>query len=88
MKLQIVIVCTFLAFLSACQSLPSDEEASRLILENHALSGKRVEIKSGQFVEKENLVEDLVESQFVMLGETHDNTLHHEYQAWAILHEG
>jgi len=53
-------------------------------LENHSLSGKIWDVKDKRFIEREVLLENIRQSDFIFLGETHDNNLHHEYQAWVI----
>lgn len=72
-----------LLILSAC-GLMSGDDAYPLILKDHVLAGKIWDVRKGRFIEKVQLKEGIRQSEFILLGETHDNPLHHEYQSWVI----
>lgn len=72
-----------LLFLSSCGTM-SGHDVYPLVLEDHVLSGKIWDVRSGKFVDREKLVEASRQGEYILLGETHDNRLHHEYQAWLI----
>lgn len=75
-------VCLSLIFglLSACAS----SDHSKLILQEHPLVGKIWDIKKKAFVERADLIQAMLASEFILLGERHDNRVHHQYQAWVI----
>jgi uncharacterized iron-regulated protein len=52
--------------------------------DQHPLEEKIWDVVNGTFVTREQIVPELVQSDYVLLGETHDNPLHHEYQAWSM----
>lgn len=79
----IPVFISSLFFLSSCGTMPNETEYP-LILKDHSLSGKIWDVKNSQFIEKAKLIEGIRQSDFILLGETHDNRLHHEYQSWMI----
>ena len=81
-KLITIFVLIFLT-LNGCRD-ESINGSYPLILENHSLTGKIWDVKAGHFIEKKALLEEIRQSDFILLGETHDNILHHEYQAWVL----
>lgn len=81
--------CAFLLFfISACLAFPlgSKEriETSPLFLQEHVLNDKIYDIKNSRFINKANMLDSLIDSKYILLGETHDNIKHHENQAWVI----
>lgn len=83
-KIKVTIVFSIaLSVLAACGIMP-EEDVYPLILEDHALAEKIWDVKAGQFVSKERLLEAVRQKDYILLGETHDNLLHHKYQAWLI----
>ena len=79
----ILILVLSLLTLTGC-STESINDSYLVTLENHSLSGKIWDVKAKHFIEREVLLENIRQSDFIFLGETHDNNLHHEYQAWVI----
>jgi uncharacterized iron-regulated protein len=79
----ILILVLSLLTLTGC-STESINDSYPVTLVNHSLSGKIWDVKAKHFIEREVLLENIHQSNFIFLGETHDNTLHHEYQAWVI----
>ena len=70
--------------LSAC-TMPVKKSADiKLIHSDHVLAGKIWDVKAGRFIDKQALAKSIVASDYLLLGETHDNPLHHQGQAWAI----
>ena len=51
------------------------------LLLQHKLVGRIWRPSDGRFVDQDTLVEDLVRSSFILLGEKHDNKDHHLLQA-------
>ena len=75
--------------LAACSLSPESpkkeiDTADKMLLTDHPLVGKIWDVNAGQFINKQQLAEHIVKSNYLMLGETHDNKIHHQNQAWAI----
>jgi uncharacterized iron-regulated protein len=70
--------------LAGCHSVSRDSTSSNLTLTHHDLVDKIWNVKSKQFVDKQQLLSDIVDNEYILLGETHDNPVHHQYQAWVI----
>lgn len=68
-----------LSYNAAANDSPS--APPEMTLNNHMLAGKIWAVSDNRFVEKEHVIKELLESNYVLLGETHDNPLHHAYQA-------
>lgn len=77
------LIAFFLFVFSACNNMTVGNKYP-LVLGDHVLAGKIWDVKAGKFVEKQKLVEKSRQRKFILLGETHDNRLHHQYQAWLI----
>ncbi len=81
--------CAFLLILIfVCLPYPLESkeqiESYPLVLQGHVLNDKIYDIKNGRFINKANLLSSILESKYILLGETHDNIKHHENQAWVI----
>lgn len=81
--------CAFLwVCISVCLALPLESKeqrgASLLVLQEHVLNNKIYDIKNSRFINKANLLDSLIDSKYILLGETHDNIKHHENQTWVI----
>ena len=83
------------AFLIVCQSLlllvfslsafaKDDKEPYKLIQQNHPLVGKIWDVNKQRYITKDQLLEKVLISDYVLLGETHDNIKHHEDHGWVI----
>jgi uncharacterized iron-regulated protein len=70
--------------LVTCTTIFAAEGKPKLILQHHVLSGKIWDVRAGQFVTKEDLANWIKQSNYILLGETHDNPLHHQHQAWVL----
>lgn len=85
MKIKITLWALGLLFLlTGCHSASRDSLISGLSLTEHPLADKIWRVESNQFVDKQRLFKDLVDNEYILLGETHDNPLHHKYQAWVV----
>ena len=71
-----------LTFLSGC--IPSSVKKPKLVLWDHPLVGKVWDVKQQHFVEQAALVEQTLASEYILLGERHDNLVHHQHQVWFI----
>jgi uncharacterized iron-regulated protein len=79
--------------LTACSLFPERLEKQSdaikpLLLTDHVLAGKIWDVTARQFVNKQHLAEHIVNSDYLLLGETHDNPQHHQGHAWAITQLG
>lgn len=79
-----LLVLLVLVGLAACNSLPTKTAQTPLLLADHVLADKIWDVRAQQFIGQQQLLERLVDSEFLLLGETHDNPLHHRYQSWVI----
>jgi len=73
-----------LVLLSACSVFPEKAKVPALLHSDHVLASKIWDVRAQQFINQQQLLEQVVESEFLLLGETHDNPVHHRYQAWVI----
>lgn len=55
--------------------------APRLELADHALAGRIWDVVAQRYVDEDEALRRLARADYVLLGETHDNTRHHELQA-------
>lgn len=88
-----LLVAVAVLSLTACSLSPELTEdkhvaASRMLLSDHPLVGKIWDVRAAQFVDKQQVAKRIIESDYLMLGETHDNAKHHQGQAWAIAQLG
>lgn len=61
-----------------------DHKPANFIEETHPLTGKIWDVTGQQYIARDQLLQKALSSDYVMLGETHDNIKHHEGQAWFI----
>ena len=59
-------------------------EALKLLPQNHELIGKIWSTRDKIFIDKQQLLNSVYQSDYVLLGETHDNLKHHEDHGWMI----
>jgi len=75
----------FALILCSCQSNPTNplhQQAPNAQLEkNHALIGKIWDVKNKNFIDRQQLVNNVTASHYILLGETHDNLQHHKDHA-------
>lgn len=62
----------------------SNGEPFALKYQNHPLAGKIWGRKEQRFITQAELVKQLAGNDYILLGETHDNSAHHQHQAWII----
>lgn len=81
-----VIGMLILLLLSSCQMGETKHAASSstLLLTQHPLVGKIWDVTQQEFIDEQALVNEVLDSRYVLLGETHDNIVHHEKQAWIL----
>ncbi|WP_455202961.1 ChaN family lipoprotein [Kaarinaea lacus] len=83
-KIKLVMGLFGTALLLSCSQIRDDSPANELILKNHPLTQQIWDVNKQDFVQQDDLLKAMLASKYVLLGETHDNPVHHEYQAWAI----
>lgn len=66
----------------ACASSVPDEPV--LILSDHSLVGKIWDVKHKRYLDQQALLKKILASEYVLLGEQHDNRIHHQHQSWVI----
>jgi uncharacterized iron-regulated protein len=70
--------------LAGCGVMTGSKPESALLFADHPLTEKIWDVKAQRFVDRQQLLADAQQSDYLLLGETHDNRLHHQYQAWVI----
>ena len=83
-KIKLVMGLFGTALLLSCSQIRDDTPANELILKNHPLTQQIWDVNKQEFVQQDDLLKAMLASNYVLLGETHDNPIHHKYQAWAI----
>ena len=74
-----------LATFNLSTTLASNNETPLKLLEQeHNLIGKTWSVRDNKFVEKDELMKQVLGSDYVLLGETHDNSKHHQDHGWMI----
>ena len=81
---KILLGLLVLMWISACGVLPEQTKGPSLLLSDHPLANKIWDVRGQRFIDQQQLVEQAVRSEILLLGETHDNPIHHRYQAWII----
>lgn len=71
----------FVLFLSAACASSSQP---RLFLQDHPLVDKIWDTKREKFITRAELHQSMLATEYLLLGERHDNMVHHRYQSWAI----
>jgi uncharacterized iron-regulated protein len=51
---------------------------------DHTLIGKIWDVQAKAFIETDDVIERLKNTEYLLLGEKHDNPAHHEHQSWFI----
>jgi len=76
----VLLLSCVLAILTACASTRQAE----LILTDHPLVDRIWDVKKQTFIERAELSQKMLASEYLLLGERHDNMAHHQHQTWAI----
>lgn len=61
-----------------------DGKPLKLIEQDHPLVGKIWDVNKQQYITKDQLLQKVLISDYVLLGETHDNIKHHQDHGWVI----
>jgi uncharacterized iron-regulated protein len=67
----IAAICLFLAGCSLGRNLPETGEAA----------GRILDVRSGKFISQDDVTQRAIAARYVILGEVHDNAVHHRVQA-------
>lgn len=65
--------------LTACSDTERLSQAA-----DHALVGKIWDVQAKAFIDTDDVIERLKNTEYLLLGEKHDNPVHHEHQSWFI----
>jgi len=79
-----LLFLTGFLIVSLAGCLPSSLKKPKLGLWEHPLVGKIWDVKQQVYVDQEILVDQVLASEYILLGERHDNLVHHQHQAWVI----
>lgn len=79
-----LIVAALVALLPACSTTEKRSKPYDLIDNDHPLTGKIWSVRDQRVVDQQQLKESILRSQYILLGETHDNQEHHKHQQWII----
>ncbi len=81
------IILPGLVFLiSACVDLKPEHTLTQDAITDHVLINKVWSVKKQQFVDPKILKQDALTANVLLLGETHDNAMHHQLQSEMIAH--
>jgi uncharacterized iron-regulated protein len=69
---------------SSCSIIAEKTIQPSLLFSEHPLVDKIWDVRAERFITRQQLMEQAIASEFLLLGETHDNPVHHRYQAWMI----
>ena len=69
--------------LAGCVSSPSFT-TPKLQLWEHRLVGRIWDVKQQTFIDQATLINRALDSEYLLLGEQHDNLVHHQHQTWVI----
>lgn len=92
-RLAILGLLTLAGVLAACSStgtntvMGSNNDSSEpyhLMYLDHPLAGKIWSTREQRFITRPELVKQLAKNDYILLGETHDNIIHHKNEAWII----
>lgn len=70
--------------LASCAHVSEKMPGSGMLFSDHELAGKIWDVKNKVFVEQVVLKQAVLAGDYILLGETHDNPVHHQGQAWVI----
>lgn len=78
----IVAVCIVVSMAGCASS--STSKTPKLMLNDHQLVGKIWDVQQQAYIDQDMLVARILDSDYLLLGEQHDNPVHHQHQSWAI----
>jgi len=78
-----LLLAALMMLLTGCV-LPPAVDADGLLYFDHPLVDRIYQVKSASFIDNEQLIDRIIEADYLLLGELHDNRVHHRHQAWVI----
>lgn len=78
--LRLLTACVLMSLVSCV----SPSKTPKLLLTDHQLVGKIWDVEQQVFLDQDMLVARMLDSDYLLLGERHDNPVHHQHQSWAI----
>jgi len=82
---RVIASCMLIVCLVGLQlSCATSPDTPELVLKEHLLVGKIWDVKQRAFIDKETLNTRSLESEYLLIGERHDNLVHHQHQTWFI----
>ena len=79
--ISLLLISSILSLLTSCTTITGQPE---LVLQNHKLAGKIWDVKQQTFINKDSIIARMHDTSYLLLGERHDNQIHHQHQAWFI----
>ena len=78
----LLLMALLMMLLGGCMSSPS--KTPKLLYQEHVLVGRIWDDHQQAFIDQAALIKRILESEFLLLGERHDNPVHHQHQTWVI----
>lgn len=78
----LLLASLLLTSLTGC--FPSSVKKPKLVLWEHPLVGKIWNVQQQALIDQATLVDLTLASEYILLGERHDNLVHHQHQSWFI----
>ena len=78
----IMALCIVVLMAGCASSLTS--KTPKLMLNDHQLAGKIWDVQKQTYIDQDMLVAHILDSDYLLIGERHDNPVHHQHQSWAI----
>lgn len=82
-RINSLLLAVLLMLLTGCVS-PHSADADGLLYSDHPLVDSIYQVKSASFIDKQRLIKRIMDADYLLLGELHDNRAHHRHQAWVI----
>ncbi|MDH5392461.1 MAG: ChaN family lipoprotein [Gammaproteobacteria bacterium] len=77
----LLLIVSTLSLLAGCATVTNQPQ---LTLQQHKLVGKIWDVKQQAFINRAAVIKKLQKTNYLLLGERHDNPVHHQHQAWFI----
>lgn len=78
--ISVLLVSSLVVLSVSCAS----SNTHRLTLWEHPLVGKLWDVNKKEFIDQAELVKQMLKAEYLLLGERHDNLVHHQHQSWII----
>lgn len=81
-RLPLVIATGLLGVLSACTTTSSKQP--QLTSPETPLAGRIWDVRNKRYIDRATVVDRTLSTEYLLLGERHDNPVHHQHQTWFI----